>query len=654
MIDVISWNGYSLNTAVYETCIESLLYDNAPVQAQMVERHGRYPLVGGVSRPADMIMLKTVIRPTTAASRAALRTIFETESGDIKTLIVNGDEGEEQFVRAVCEAHYEDDEFGNALMTVLRVHDDTSWRSTAVETDTETVIADAQEWEIVNDGDQIARPVITITPRDVNADINPYRRFMAVTWRGEAAERYPTDIAGNALDTQIASTDFAQADGDDIRVLVNGVLVDHWLDDPDTDNTSIWVNLDWQKYIPLTLRTAIAATGTVETIDVNEDIDLMPSSGILLIDSEVFLYTGKNNGLKRFAVLARAAHGTSMAAHIVDEDVFWIQHAIEITYGNASLPALVTNDGNKPMIELATSTNLAFDYDSFGKHFQIAPTGQQGVRTWQWRRPPQGLHPIIELAWLYTGYSDSQFAGYPDGNPYSTNPWAVAGTFRRSGALIPSLAWELYCPCGIASWNFANGYKRANDSVAAWDARVLSYQLAGGGSGGGDDSFFIEYTIPAPGSPDAWEAWSRSQSAVGTDIYYLRLRLLPNSTNTTGVFVEISDATVTFDSDLTPVATICAQVGNYTVDARLTHVESGRALDINYAMAIDTSLEIDTDAGSVTFLGDGSSQFQAVRRHPRPRVEWLPLQPGTNTLRWEEEGVAEVDVTVDWRERRGA
>ena len=34
MITVLTWNGYDINSGVYDTCIDSLMYDNAPVQAE--------------------------------------------------------------------------------------------------------------------------------------------------------------------------------------------------------------------------------------------------------------------------------------------------------------------------------------------------------------------------------------------------------------------------------------------------------------------------------------------------------------------------------------------------------------------------------------------------------------------------------------------
>jgi hypothetical protein len=647
-VNVVSWDGYDINDGtVYQTGLTSPILSQAPVVGNMVQRHGRFPLVGGVSYPGKPVLLTTILLSADATDRAALRTIFETESGEIKTLIIEGDDGTEQYIQALCEAHYEEDEVGNVFYALLRVHDDPAWRSTAVQTDTESVTATGQQWTITNDGDQIARPVITITPTDAKSGSNPYRRFMAVHWLGDAAEKYPVDICGNALDTQTGTTNFDSTDGHDIRVFVNGVTVDYWLDDINSADTSIWINLNFQAAIALTLATAIASTGTVETIDVNEDIADMPPQGILQIGSEFFLYTAKNNALQRFTVLSRAAHGSSMAAHSVDDDVLWLQHDIQITYGNDANSAYPVDNTEQPIITLASSTNAAFDYDNFWSA-TVARYGR--TRTWQWARPSAFFDITIDPpSWRYTGYGDSQFSGYPSGDPFATSPAAVAGIMRRNSATL-DLFWRLYCPCGLSAFNFSNGYKRINTGLTGWRAYILTATA----QGTGDEYPFTEYTIPAPSAANAWETWSRSQSTSLTDARYLMLAAYPNLASTTGQFVEASDCLVTFDSSLIPAITIGAEQGNYTVDAVLTHVESGWALQIHYPMQLDESLEIDTGSGAITDLSNGSSQFQAVKRLPRPRVEWLPLRPGTNTLQWDETDVAGVDVTFDWRERRGA
>ncbi|NJN53659.1 MAG: hypothetical protein HC804_02205 [Anaerolineae bacterium] len=214
-MNVLTWDGYDINDgAVYMTGLTSPILAHALVQGNEVGRHGRYPLIGGVTYPGKTFTLTTILLTATAATRAALRTIFETESGEIKTLIIEGDDGTEQYVQALCEAHYEEDEVGNVFYTVLRVHDDPAWRSTAVQTDTESVTSDGQQWTIDNDGDQVARPTITITPTDTQPNVNAYRRFVAVRWRGDASLNYPTDIVNNAWDSAaLVSGAKLQADG---------------------------------------------------------------------------------------------------------------------------------------------------------------------------------------------------------------------------------------------------------------------------------------------------------------------------------------------------------------------------------------------------------------------------------------------------------
>jgi hypothetical protein len=92
----------------------------------------------------------------------------------------------------------------------------------------------------------------------MRSGIDSFQIFAAVGWRAtQGASLYPTDITNDGLDTRIASTDFASATGDDIRVYVDGVGVDYWLDGINTATTKIWVNIDWQA----------AQTGDVERGD---------------------------------------------------------------------------------------------------------------------------------------------------------------------------------------------------------------------------------------------------------------------------------------------------------------------------------------------------------------------------------------------------
>lgn len=648
---VNTWNGYAVNDGTtYITFVDSPEYGNAPVEGNTVGRHGLYPLVGGVTYPESAIVLTTYLEVNTPAARAAMRTIFETESGTVKTLIVTGDEGEEQYIQAICEAHVEVDHEPVIFQTVLRVHDDPAWRATEIQTQTESVTANEEVWIITNNGDQIARPILTITPTSLPSGANAYRRFVAVRWRGDAATRYPVDIMNDAWDTAALVTAVKmQADGDDIRVLVNGLFASFWLDDINTNNTSVWLNLDWQAAIDLTLAVAIAATGTVETIEVNEEITALPSSGILLIDDELFLYTSKNDALRQFSILARAAHGTAMAAHIVTDVVYWIQHAIEVQYGSATLPAYTPDSRDEPIFALATSSNTVWDYDNFGG-YGVGIGGNVNVT-----RPGSWLHTgqyyyTDSGTWTYTWYNESQFPLAPGGEPDTTNPWQVMGLYAHTYSNISpqTQRWYRHCPCGITAANFQNGFKRANDGEANWRGRLRSSVQ--------NIVWITEFSIPVPSVGATWQSWSQNETTIGLSAKFIGLdldyiRVLDGGEQW---YLEAGDVTLTFDTSLTPNSYIAPERDNYTMDATITHLESGRALRIVYSIGLNDSLVINTHTREVIDQSDGSSQFQAVRRLPSPRVEWLPLEPGINTFEWTEVNVIGVDVTFDWQERRGA
>lgn len=644
-ISVTSWDGNAINDGSTYTSgfhEDHPALDNAPVAGNEVGRYGRYPLVGGVTHQGSLVFIETVIEAAgVTAARAALRTIFETESGEIKTLIVDTDDGTESYIQAVCEAHYEADSPGLSFISQLRVHDDPAWRGTTLNTDTESITGTGQQWTIANDGDQIARPVIKVKPTSAISGDNPYRRFMAVRWFGGNAQNYPVDIANNALDTQIASTNFDSATGDDIRVRLNGIEVDFWIDDPDTNNTSLWVNLDMQAAVDLTLAVAIASSGTVETIDVNEDISALPPSGILLIGSEIFIYSAKNNQLKRFTIDARAAKGTSMAAHSVSDDVYWIQHDIEIQYGSSSLSAYSPDNNYKPMFTLASSTNGVWDFDFFGEN--------DGLRTGSWIRPAD-LQDGGSGTYKKSAYDETEYPNFPDDPSNSTNPWQVMGLQRTYIPPDPASGhdWRFFSPVGLTGANFTNGerYAEVISGVSAWRARIQSRQ---GGS------WFVDYDVPLPTVAATWQTWSQNPTWSAGTRNEVRLQLLQTSLNLMGTaMVEVSDVALTFDSNLTPTSYIAPELGNYTINATLTNTTTGDILEIDYTTTINNTLRIDTVTGEVLDEGESSNQYQAVVRKPTPRIEWLPLAPGNNLMQWDETGVAGLDVTIEWRERRSA
>jgi hypothetical protein len=349
--------------------------------------------------------------------------------------------------------------------------------------------------------------------------------------------------------------------------------------------------------------------------------------------------------LKRFTIDARAAHATSEAAHTASATVYWIQHAIEIQYGNATLSAYANIDGKEPVIDLPNSSNTSWVYANFGGNPEVTGVTYTGA----WAKTPQ-YYLTVGGYWVYTWYNESQFPNGPGGSPDTADPWEVIGLFEYllNNISPPSQRWYRHCPCGVTAANFQNGYKYALTGQANWRGRLRSRTNGGG--------WLTEYSIPVSSMANTWESWSQNETTLQDNARYISLELDKMQPGDGGSqwHVEASDVTLTFDSNLTPTTYLAPERGNYTIQATLTHVESGLALQITFATTLDNSLVINTETGEITDQSDGSSQFQAVRRLPRPRVEWLPLLPGTNTLQWDETGVVGVDVKFDWRERRGA
>ena len=167
-----------------------------------------------------------------------------------QNLIIADDEGTNQryVVAMPFSIVHEEDGDGLVMLTTLAVDGDVLWRAVTPTTYAWNITSSGDTLAVVN-GDATlnddAYPVITITPRQYASGIDSFQIFAAVGWRAtQGASLYPTDICNDGLDTRIASTDFASATGNDIRVYVDGVEADYWLDGINTATTKIWVNID--------------------------------------------------------------------------------------------------------------------------------------------------------------------------------------------------------------------------------------------------------------------------------------------------------------------------------------------------------------------------------------------------------------------------
>ncbi len=505
------------------------------------------------------------------------------------------------------------EETDQGVVSTLAVDGDVRWRSRDGASFWR-VIAATGSVVVNNDGDDDAYPVIYLTPKAAKSgDSWAYKRWIVVKWLAPvAATSYPVDICNDGFDTATLTTAKMQADGDDLRVWVDGVEVNRWLDGMDTATTKVFCNLNFQASQTATLA---ALSDSATTITSTTDITNWPSTGILYVDTEAITYTGKSTANKQFTGCTRGAKGTAAAAHAAAATAYWIQHDIWILYGNAAAAAPTVDDNYKPAFELDHSTNTSWVYEVYGE--------TDGLRTASWS--------------VATGWGGGQgfCYSYTDNHMANATPWPDIGIRSGAGALgqFGDGLWYIGNVCGITNANFTNGEYHG-------DAGVLTVESSLDGV-----SWSVENT-PALTLDNTWRAWSDNEALIAGSKYVgFRVYMSGNSTELDG---ECADCTLTLNSTYTPVAVIGAEQSNYDLAVTLTNATTGDSLQLALTMQLNQTLEINTDAKTITLLADNSRQMQALTLTGGARRDWLRLAagPAGNTLTWSDTGTVSVEVEI--------
>jgi len=508
----------------------------------------------------------------------------------------------------------------------LVVHGDVRWRAvTPTALAAWNITATAQTHVFANGGDDEAYPVIEITPTAPKAGGYTYKRHDLVTWRAiNAGPNYPIRLGPLDTATLVTATKM-QADGDDLRVFVDGAEVSRYLVAMNTGATYIWFSVNWLAAQVETLKTNLAGAGDIDTIELEFDdgfptVSAFPTSGALRIQSEVFLYTGLDLYNNAFTGITREAWGTTAAAHAAAQSVYWMQHEVVIVYGNAAAAAPPSRPITEPVFTLANSTNASWKFDIFGAD----------------------TFPLRPAAWIR--YGDLKLSG--EGGAYAAtertlaSPYTVAGMWSAVAHSGADYDWKFYNPCGIVNADWADGKKRAVDKTMF--SSTLYRWIR-------ERSFWTAIaSIAAPANDNTWENWSEAAGAAfDPPCDQIAISIFGYSFFQDS---EVGTVTVTLFADEIPLTSLGAEAGNYSLRAIITNETTDEAITVTFEMAEDEDLEIDTYQHTVTYLLDNSNQFQAVALSSARRA-WLRLLPGNNTLRFDDVGTDTVTVTVTFERR---
>ena len=181
--------------------------------------------------------------------------------------------------------------------------------------------------------------------------------------------------------------------GDDIRVYVNGVEVDRWLDGTNTATLRCWINATMPPVLTLTLLADITAGDPADggSLEFLEGVASLPERGQIAIQNEVITYQGRDVAGRKITSIERGAHGTTAATHTTSATVYRCDILYVVTTGFADATPAPAPIGKRPAIQLKASTNakwywgdaadeastVFYDKDNPGRSAMWLPSNEQ-------------------------------------------------------------------------------------------------------------------------------------------------------------------------------------------------------------------------------------------------------------------------------------
>lgn len=621
---VVSINGLAINDgAAYYAWLETPFSQPAN-RLEVLETAGD-PLVGQSRRQALTMELHIQIVPpaTESVARARRETLLanlDTSEGAVMLLVTDDDGSLSRYRYVVTQGVDEQpvaEGMGVYFVATLVTHGRTPWRSTTVTTATKTLTPGDNTLAVSNGGTLPAAPVYTLRPTEEKAEFYDFqfRRFAVVEWSGGERRSHPVDVAGASLPlATLYGTEVA--DDANLGVLVDGRYVRRWISNDNTDEASVWVNLDFAYPATSGLVAEIGAADVVESITGSltgwGPVTRFPASGLLLIDDEVFRYSGVDAVENRFLNVQREVGGTVAGTHTAGTTIHWLQHEIWIVYGgdrswsNLEDTAGVyagmahTVDSFRPMFELFNSSNERWYFVEFGTDGLA-----DGPRTAQWK-------PV--------GHTRSFMT---DGEP-----WEQIGLRSESGAGYAS-EWQLPVAC-VVTGMAATGRGAFRESGTTWRVEI-----------GAQSSSVLSVPFPVLGPADNWSLWDESANGLAIPAEFLFFRQF--NQGATECFLD--NLTVEFVE--APVVTLLPEAATYPMAATLENTVTGQSITLTRLMDVGQHLEVDTANYRVRLVETGENVWAALGRNTRRRLI-LPLQAGSNTLEFSDPGFDEVELTVSF------
>lgn len=504
-------------------------------------------------------------------------------------------------------------------------------------------------------GNRPAKPTFTITPLVARGTASTgYLYCMNVPIYHTStnhAPNYPVLLTQNgtvnvwAHNTEVGAGR-SQADGDDIRVMVDGYNVNYWATGLNSASCKIWCNLDFEPSQTMTLGanmgTATITTFTVAQTKANQDAmkalpaivggdDPVAGNSIfstyaqLLIGSELFIVTTVNPYTWTFSGVTRAANDTTAAAHTAGDSIYWIQHDVKICYGDTTATAPTIDNTKKPIIDLTNSTNSSWVYTEFAS--------SDFKRTGGWR--PAVTSSLGKTSNYYTG-SHGALASPATEMGMTVKAYQVGSRWCAENAVV---LWRFYHPFGITAVTSTGAKYR---SGADWATGYCGIEKYDGG---------VNWTMvdseATPGTAGVWGTFTHTASSLSGTFNFIYTILQSALSGTSNNMIALEYQGMTLALTNVPTVSMSSRIDAYEMNVKLSNNVSGENIQFTLPTGLNKQITINCSDMTANY-SDGRviGINTSTKRH-----DWLNCGPGSCSLQWDETGVAGGTCVITWKDR---
>lgn len=612
---------------------------------ETIERSGNFPAYAGKTMRERTIPVGIFIKSDVAAVAGTVAAWFDPKDATEHEFVCrDADESNKSYYVKATPVGIPKWDGGHMVINLLA--SDSMWRTSTEYSGTIAVSGTSTSGTITNAGRLPTAPTFEITPASTGGTAYANKNWIIAYNRSEKALKdYPLNITGGTLDSgTLIAQSLMQADGDDLRVTVNGTEVDRWWNGLNSGTTSVWINVNMQPDRYLVTSTAIPASGTIDYIGLKlyehntADLKAIPASGYVYgTNGECYYYGSKTQvtGTYRLNNIQRQQMNTGTVTLAAGGTLWWVEHEICMLYNNPTAEARDQSDDKKPMIDLGESTNNKWVWTEF--------VDDARTRTATWTPTLVGCGNKTDLA-HFTGYYTGEH-GTVDTDPASVmgmqiSAWQYGNTWKGENG---NVLWSFYHPVGGTAVSYTGEKYRY---ATSWPANVSFNKSTNG------ITWTRVFTVEAtPGTAQAWTAiTSHSETTIGTAANYFNFRfqgaVSATASNTTQF--EIDDFTLFLKATETPVVVMPSPQANYYLDTKITNVTSGEYIYIQYPITTTQTMTVNCENKTVDIGGVNAMPAISLSSS---RANWLNLSPGANVITYADATAGTVSVVVKWRER---